>query len=227
MVAFCLVMMVFNINYLAANEPRYIWLAVAGFVCSGLVIGAMLVTLMVPAVYNWVFKTGVAIGYRFHMIKDPQAARDSLQQMLVRFKAALRQLKGEHALLGRLIMLNVTRDLCYFSGPLACMAALHVAVPYGDYVLVIAMTSMVVNIAMYFPAPGASGGMEGLFVIMFSTIMSSGEATSVMMFWRLTSFYFATLAGLMLFIYYRFFYKPIPVAKGGGISAKGEPDQDQ
>ena len=66
---------------------------------------------------------------------------------------------------------------------------------------IIALSSFVAMINAFLPMPGSSGGTEATFVLMFSTIFGKVDATSIMILWRLVTFYQTLIIGGIVFMY--------------------------
>ena len=198
-VAAGLVLMVFQLPNLT-GAVLSIWLMLASCLFSLALIGGLILLLKRPSFYNWVISRGIAIGSKIHLVKDPAKARAGLQRFVDEFNRSVTDIKANRKLYLKILLYNIARVICYYATPIACMAALHIPIPFSQWLLVITLAAMVDNIAMYMPTPGGSGGMEAAFVLMFSLILTAGQAGSVMLFWRLSSFYFTILSGLILFI---------------------------
>ena len=64
-------------------------------------------------------------------------------------------------------------------------------------------------ITSFFPIPGASGGSEAFFVIMFKKLITipglnlDSIITSIMLIWRFATFYIGLLIGALVVVFYR------------------------
>ena len=70
-----------------------------------------------------------------------------------------------------------------------------------ELVKVMAMSSYISMINCFIPIPGASGGTEATYVIMFSKIFGKVAASSSMLLWRFMSYYFVMIIGGLTFLY--------------------------
>ena len=62
------------------------------------------------------------------------------------------------------------------------------------------MKSSIINlINTFLPIPGASGGSEGCYMILFG-FLGRANASSSMFLWRFFSFYFGLILGMITFI---------------------------
>jgi uncharacterized membrane protein YbhN (UPF0104 family) len=85
--------------------------------------------------------------------------------------------------------------------PFVCAKALHIQVGFDQLLNVIALSSFVAMVNAFLPMPGSSGGTEATFVLMFSTIFGTVDATSIMILWRSATFYMNLLIGTLVFMY--------------------------
>ena len=67
----------------------------------------------------------------------------------------------------------------------------------------ITLASFVATVNAFIPIPGASGGTEATFVLMFSTILGTLSATSVMLLWRTATYVLPMAAGALSFLWVR------------------------
>jgi uncharacterized protein (TIRG00374 family) len=66
---------------------------------------------------------------------------------------------------------------------------------------------VIINLVVYYiPTPGASGGIEGSYIWVFSGVNNSPASTTIAIFlWRLATYYLHIIVGLTLFFLYRYF----------------------
>jgi uncharacterized membrane protein YbhN (UPF0104 family) len=77
----------------------------------------------------------------------------------------------------------------------------------------LALSSFVAMVNAFLPMPGSSGGTEATFVLMFSTLFSKVDATSIMILWRTVTFYQVLIVGTFVFLYART-RKDVPLEPG-------------
>ncbi len=83
--------------------------------------------------------------------------------------------------------------------PYVSCLSLNIDLPLSQLFNTIAITSFIYMITAFIPIPGASGGSEGTFVIMFGSLLGGVEASSVMIIWRVVTYYFMLLCGGLIF----------------------------
>ena len=70
----------------------------------------------------------------------------------------------------------------------------------------ICLTAYVSMVNAFIPIPGASGGTEAIFVLMFSTIYGAVQASAMMALWRFYTYYLLMVIGALTFLLFKNFY---------------------
>lgn len=192
------VLLILRYHYFADNS--FFLLALLGFGMNLAVILILILCTFSPKVYTWVSHRGISILYRFHFIKDKQNAIESLNGKLDSFAKGIKMLRKNQLLLCKVALANAVRLLTYFSIPILCCYALQIEVPSGSFITMIALTSFVTNVNAFIPIPGASGGTESVFVLMYAMVLSRVEASSVMVLWRFATYHLVMIIGAIVFI---------------------------
>ena len=71
----------------------------------------------------------------------------------------------------------------------------------GGYVPFLKSLSMMAAMTMVFyfiPTPGASGGVEGVFYLVFERMIPSDTAASALIVWRFFSYHLSLIMGILL-----------------------------
>ena len=82
-----------------------------------------------------------------------------------------------------------------------CAIALHIPIGFDKMLDVLALSSFVAMVNAFVPLPGSSGGTEASFILMFSTLFNRIDVSSIMILWRVMTYYFQTLLGGVVFLY--------------------------
>ena len=56
-------------------------------------------------------------------------------------------------------------------------------------------------ITAFIPVPGASGGSEGTYALLFSYLMGNILSSSSMLIWRFTTYYLVLIIGALVFAF--------------------------
>lgn len=199
-VAYTLLMILFKFRYFIGTYREYMGLVIIGFIINGSVIVSLMLMVLVPSVYKWISHQGIDLLVKIKLVKDKESSIKKLDNRLAEFELGINRLKSNGNLILRLIVLNVIRLTFYYSIPAICAALLGIEVSFTLFVDMIVLASFVSLVNAFNPLPGASGGMEAMYLVMFSYPLGSYQAISTMFLWRMTSFYFVLILGIVAFI---------------------------
>lgn len=192
------ILLVLKIPYFM-NHSIFI-LAVLGFGLNLTVIAVLILCTFSEKVYTWLTHFVIKVMARLHMLKDEQKVLTDMQVKLAQFSQGMHVLRNNRWLLCKTVLANALRLLLFFAIPIVCCWALHIEVLPENYVTMIALTSFVMNVNAFIPIPGSSGGTESVFVIMYGMLISSVQASSVMVLWRFATYHFVMIVGALVFI---------------------------
>lgn len=201
MVASVLLLLVFRFSYFYKHYSQFFLLVLIGFAVNSAIIIGLWALATFPQVYTWISTKGIEIGAKLHIIKNKDKTLKNLDVQLVRFASETKKLKAHKETIIKVILANFLRLFVYYSIPFFCAKALNIPVGVESILDILALSSFVSMINCFIPIPGASGGTEATFVLMFSTIFGKISATSIMILWRLITYYFVMVLGGLTFIY--------------------------
>lgn len=199
-VAFTLIMILCKFRYFIGTYREYMGLVIIGFLINGSVIISLMLMVLLPSVYKWISHQGIDLLVKMKAVKDKEASIKKLDGRLAEFERGINRLKSNGRLILKLIFLNIIRLAFYYSIPSICATLLGIEVSFTLYIDMIVLASFVSLVNAFNPLPGASGGMEAMYLIMFSHPLGNYEAISTMFLWRMTSFYFVLILGILAFI---------------------------
>ncbi|MGX8680103.1 MAG: lysylphosphatidylglycerol synthase domain-containing protein, partial [bacterium] len=93
---------------------------------------------------------------------------------------------------------NIVKMTCLYSMPFFACKAVHLEAHFPQYIQFMALASIIHLLNAFLPVPGASGGSEGSFIVLFGFLGS--QVSSAMLLWRIFAFYYGALLGLVIFI---------------------------
>lgn len=201
MILFVLVLILLKFNYFYTNYSQFFLIVIFGFIVSSAVIVFLWAVVKSPKLYTWITTKGIDIGCRLHLIKDKQKTLDNVNQQLERFSKEVVVLRTHKKMVLICAVEDLLRLLLYYSIPFFCAKALHVKVGMDLFLDIVALSSFVTMVNAFMPMPGSSGGTEATFVLMFSTIFSRIDASSIMILWRVMTFYLTLLFGSIVYAY--------------------------
>ena len=203
MVGLVLLLLILRFGYFYSHFSSLFILVLVGFFINSLVIVGLWVVARFPFLYRWLTTSGIHLGVKLHLIKDKEKTIHNLNMQLERFGHETKRLSTHRPLILTCIALNLVRLLLYYCIPFFCALALEIPVSLSMLLDIVALASFVSMINAFIPIPGASGGTEATFVLMFSNLFGQIRATSCMILWRFASYYLIMLLGGIVFIIFK------------------------
>lgn len=195
------ILILLRFHHFYTNYSQFFLLVLLGFLINSLVIIGLWALVRFPKVYTWLSTTGIHLASRLHLIKNKDKALASLKDQLDRFGSETTKLKTHKPLIIRVVLANFVRLGLYYLIPFFCALALSLPVSADMILDIMALSAFVSMINAFIPIPGASGGTEATYVLMFSTILGKLGATSSMILWRFASYYLIMILGGLTFIW--------------------------
>lgn len=198
-VVFCLLLI--RLAYFKKYFSNLLILVILGFLINSCVVVGLFALVKFPKVYTWVTTRGIEIGVKLHLIKNREKVLANIDGQLKRFDSEATKLQQHRKVIVQVVICNIFRLLLYYSIPYFCFLALGINVDIKVLIDIIAMSSFVSMINAFIPIPGASGGTEATFVLMFSSMFGIVNASSSMLLWRILSYYLVLIFGMIAFGY--------------------------
>mgnify|MGYP000033783752 FL=1 len=195
---FLLILLKFHTFY--AKYSKFFSVVLLGFAVNAVVIVSLWALVKFPRFYTWLSTRGIEIGAKLHIVKDKEKALASLDAQLKRFQEEIKILSRNKPMVAKVALIHLMRLLVYYSVPFLCAKALRVPCPVSRLLDVITLSSFVSMINAFIPLPGASGGTEATFVMMFSTIFGLTAVRPIMLLWRFMTYYFDMMLGGIIFL---------------------------
>ena len=201
MALFVLFLLVCKFFYFYSNYSQFFLIVLVGFLVNSAVILFLIALVKFPWFYRWLTTTGIKIGTKLHIIKDASKTKESIDEILARFDSEVSVLQKHKEIIVKVGISIILRLLIYYSVPSLAAMAMGIKMNFDLWFNTVALCSFVSMINAFVPLPGSSGGTEATFMLMYSTLFSSVDTTSIMIIWRLFTFYFQTIVGAIVFIY--------------------------
>lgn len=198
---FVLLLLILRFGYYYSHYSQFFLIVLFGFMVNSAVIAVLWAMVKFPKFYRWLSTTGIHFAYKFHFIKDEEEMRRKMAEQLMRFEHEVVVLKEHKRMILKVGLCNLMRLVIFYSVPFFCAKALHIYIGPEMWLDTVALSSFVAMVNAFVPLPGSSGGTEATFVLMFSTILSHVHASSLMIVWRVMTYYFQTIVGALVFLY--------------------------
>lgn len=190
----------FILKMASFRNPAITFLFAFALLVNGAIIAILWIMVEYPKLYHIIFKWLITLLGKLRFIKRKDKIIEGWNNQMVHFHAATEAVAGNKALVIKIAALYGLRLVIYFTTPYIIAMLLGFQVTFGQFVEFLALAAFVSMANTFVPLPGASGATEGLFVLVFSTVIGKAGAASMMIFWRFTTFYVPLLVGGFIFI---------------------------
>ena len=184
---------------------HYMFLILIGYVANMSVLGILISISTIPGISNifeWIFRT---IG-KIKFLTNPMKRLETRTFDFVKeFQVGVGLLfKRKRVLIGA-SLLRVTGLLLLHAVPFVVFLALGINLDIRDLVFVISMSLFSTTFMMWVPTPGASGGTEWAFTVIFTSLVAGSTTILVtsMLIWRFITYYLGMFVGFVAYIILR------------------------
>lgn len=197
LVIYTSIVLLFKYQYFM-NQPAILSLVLLGFLINFVVILALFGGAKSKFLQNFLTHTLLKLLYKIHVIKDYEATCFKIKNYLADFRQQLTFLQKNKPVLIRSCVCNFIKLTIIYSMPFFAAKALNLPVSIYDFLDFIGLCSCIYLINAFLPIPGASGGSEGIYLLLFGFLGSVGVSSS-MFLWRFMSYYLGLIIGGLVF----------------------------
>lgn len=194
-----LIALVIGFNYIQDKLHALAWLVVFGFTIHLAVIVGLL---MVMFWYGFTKRAVAVVLYPAHWFMKPARYTRmvaNINRKIDSFYAESVRISGQWRLMLRVFVITFIQLMFYYLIPYFIMLALGYTT--ANIVMVTSMHVLIVMVISLFPIPGGAGGAEYSFEMIFkSYIASNSKLVLAMILWRLLTYYFGMLAGMVAMV---------------------------
>lgn len=136
---------------------------------------------------------------KLHIVKDYEKTSKELRDVFHKFRIESRALFANKRLFYTTLFLNALKLSMLYSVPFFAFRAVGADLTFAQFPELLALASCVTMFNTFMPIPGASGGSEGSYMLLFGYLGRS-LASSSMLVWRLVTFYLGLIMGMVIMI---------------------------
>ena len=182
-----------------SSQASWIHLIFLGYLINAIVILALYTIALFPKIYIKISNVVAKLLSRFKFIKNPEKMIASWNVQVTQFTSEIKELSKDKKRIFLCSLINFVRLTLLYSLPYAIAIALHIPLETSQLVDVVALSSFVLMANSFIPIPGASGGTEIVFALLFQGMMGSLTG-AVLVLWRFSSYHIVVLLGAILFL---------------------------
>ncbi|MGX8835239.1 lysylphosphatidylglycerol synthase transmembrane domain-containing protein [Amedibacillus sp. YH-ame6] len=199
-VLFALVLLLVFMPFCFEMFPQWIWLVYLGLIIDASVIVILWTMSHFPALYAKISSIFVNLLHRMHIVKNKNATLEKWNYQVHYFADEVKSLKKDKKLLIKGILINIFRQVIYYSIPFFVGIGLGIPLDMGDFILVLLLSCCIHMLNALTPLPGDTGWTESVFIIIFGFVFQRVYASSIMILWRMATYYIHIMIGGITFL---------------------------
>ena len=198
LVVFGAIVLIFYYTHFLAVYQAIFSLVILGFLVHvGVIVGLFLMAFSKKFHY-FIFAKIIPFLGKLKILKNVEQKKESTQVWLKLFRDEFNILLLHKDLMIRRFVIDTLKIFTLYSIPFFAAKALNMDMGWSELKLIIILTAFVYMFAAFIPSPGAAGGTEGTFVILFAPLLGPATA-SVMLLWRFLTYYLTMLVSFIIF----------------------------
>lgn len=187
------------------------WFAIilAGYAVNVVVILFLYTMALFPTVYISLAHKLAGLLSHFKFIKNPKHMVESWTIQMTSFTREIKKLSKDRKIIIQCAAINFVRLTMLYSLPFVIAKFIGIPLRLGQLIDVIVLSSFVYMANSFIPIPGASGGTEVLFNIVFAGLLGP-LASAVMILWRVSTYHIILVIGGLMFMLAKTWYEKHP-----------------
>ena len=192
------VVVLLKYNYFVTEQAGVFSLAILGFMINFAVILGLFGGAKSKRLQHFVTHNVLKLLCKMHIIKDYEMTCAKIEQYLADFREQLKFLQKNRMVLVKSCLCNFVKLTIIYSMPFFAAKALNLNVSWWEFLDFLGLCSFIYLINAFLPIPGASGGSEGIYVLLFSFLGTVGTSSSLFL-WRFMTYYLGLIIGGLVF----------------------------
>ncbi|MEG0367115.1 MAG: lysylphosphatidylglycerol synthase transmembrane domain-containing protein [Coprobacillus sp.] len=188
----------FKFDYFMTEGAGVFGLAMLGFFINFVVIIGLFGGAKSKKLQNFLTHTILKLLCKIRIIKDYEMTCAKIEQYLSDFREQLKFLQKNKPVLVKSCLCNFIKLTIIYSMPFFAAKALNISVSWFDFLDFLGLCSFIYLINAFLPIPGASGGSEGVYVLLFGFLGPVATSSSLFL-WRFMSYYLGLIIGGLVF----------------------------
>lgn len=184
------------------NLSAWFWIVFAGYIVNLVVIIILYTIALFPRFYLKLVDWAAKFLVRFKFFRKREEMLVKARVSITKFTKEIKSLSQDKMIIAECMFINFVRLSLYFSLPFVVARGLGIDIGFDQLVDMLALSSFVTMANSFIPLPGASGGTEVVFTLLFKRMF--GVLTgAVLLLWRISSYYVPMIAGALVFILFK------------------------
>ena len=199
MMIYVTILFALKFNYYL-TQSKWLYILLVGYLINLIVVIALYTIAIFPNFYIKLSQKLVVFLGKIHILKDPEHQLIAWNEQIHNFTVQIKILSKDKASIFKCVIINFVRLTLLFSLPFVIAKGLAIPIDYSQLLDVIALSSFVTTANSFIPIPGASGGTELVFSLLFNYLFADLTG-AVLVLWRFSSYHLVLFFGGILFLY--------------------------
>ena len=199
LMAISAILMLGNLPYYISEGAAVTGMATTGFLINVSVTAAFILGGLSKSFQNFIIHTVINFLAKIHIVKNYEATSAKIENYFSEFRHEMVVLLKNQKVFWQVNACNFLKLFLIYATPFYACLALHIHVAPSQFFTFLGLASIINLINTFLPIPGASGGSEGCYMILFG-FLGQVNASSSMFIWRFFSFYFGMIIGMANFM---------------------------
>jgi len=184
---------IFSITSLHRSLDAAKWLIAIGLIVN--IAGVVLIFILAFSlkVAKTMMMGCVTLLLKLHILKNPEKYYEKIDLFIEEYKIAIEALKSNKMQTFKLFLISIVQIVILYSVNYWVYCSLGLA--EINAITIISLQAILYVAVAFVPTPGASGGAEAGFLLIFGPIYGAGNTAVAMILWRIITFYFIILFG--------------------------------
>ncbi len=181
------------------TQSKWLYILLAGYVVNLIVIVALYTIALFPKFYIRLSDKFVGLLTKMHILKNAERTLNMWNEQVTHFTCEVSSLSKSKDVIIKCALINVVRLSLLFSLPFVIAKGLSIPIEWSQLIDVIALSSFVMTANSFIPIPGASGGTELVFSLLFEYLFFDLTG-AVLVLWRFSSYHLVLFFGGIIFL---------------------------
>ncbi len=200
LVLFTSVVMLFRLTHYSAIYSDFLYLSLIGFTVNTAVIVSLFIAAKSKRAQRFVTNNVLLFLSKIKVVKNFGDAKAKANARIDDFRHELTTLQKRKKLLIQTSIISAVKLFILYSIPYFVAKALHIEVHDVVFLDFVGLSAFIFLITSFIPIPGASGGSEGVFALLFGPVFGLATAPALLL-WRFITYYIGIFIGGFVFLF--------------------------
>lgn len=196
---YSLVILFLKYNFFMEHINGFIWLAIIGFAINTVVVLWLIFIAYFKKPTEKVIHFIIHILNKIKIIKNKELVITNVDKEIDEFYLNFKELKQHKSMMFKMFISTLIQLTVYFLIPYMIYKGLGL---HGANIFnMLSAQAFVLMISSFVPLPGAAGGAEASFLILYGMFFPASMIVFVILIWRLFTFYLPILVGSIFLLF--------------------------